>query len=1456
MADTFTLELLHAADQEPLNAGATLSDITRFSAVWNALQNQDLGNDGLADNTLLLSSGDAVIPGLFYDASAGAFGSKGIADIQIQNELGFQAIAFGNHEFDFGTAELARLISGSAPGDIFGVDFAGTAFPYLSTNLDFSTDSNLAPLEVAGGQAPQANTVTSSTVIDVNGEAIGVVGATTPTLASISSPGGVGIAPAPFDPNPTDAQLDALAAEIQAEVDALLAANPGMDKVVLLAHMQRITIEEGLAARLRNVDIIVAGGSNTRLFDENDRPREGDSVQGEYPKFIENAGGTQTAIVNTDGSYKYVGRLVLDFDADGNIIPESYDPVVSGAYATDAQGVAALNAEGLVDPEIQAIVDAIEAQIIANESNIFGLSDVFLNGNRSGVDTPEDTDGVRTQETNLGNLTADANLAIAQEIDPTVVISLKNGGGIRASIGQTLVPPGETQAVRTPNAELLDSAGNVVKPEGGISQNDIQTALAFNNDLFLLTLTKEEIVGLLEHGVSAIPGVSGGFAQISGVKFSYDPDFAAGDRITSAGIFDENDNLIAELVRDGEIVGDASEEFRMVTLGFLAAPRFDDNGNFIGGGDGYPFPNLNDPDVAARVNAISLEQEGVRTGDATFADDGTEQDALAEYLLDNFSTIPFDQVDTGRDLDERIQNLNFRTDTVLGDSDEPTPDRAITLTQIATFGPGVFDEGAQEINAFDPTTDRLFIINSQATTIDIYDLSDPSSPVFLGAIDASAFGDGANSVAVSNGLVAVAIEADPSTDPGSVVFFNANETNFANPTVVANVTVGALPDMLTFTPDGSKVLVANEGEPGEGVDPEGSVSIIDVATFTATTADFTAFNAQQDALVADGLRIFPGKTLSEDVEPEYIAISPDGTTAFVTLQEANAVAVVDIESATVTEIQPLTLIDHSQPGNGIDASDRDDAINIQNWPVFGLSMPDAIAVYEANGQLYYVIANEGDDRGDADDQAGSPLGDAIRLKDLGDVETFGRDGLALDSSITDANPNIADDDQLGRLTISSIDGDTDGDGDIDQIYAYGSRSFSIYDRAGNLVFDSGDAFEQITAQAFPADFNATNDENGTFDNRSDNKGPEPEGVAIGEVNGKTYAFIGLERIGGIMVYDITDPANSSFVQYINPRDFSGDAGAGTAGDLGPEGLTFISAEDSPTGEALLVVSNEISGTTSIFAIESVLSFPPSETEGQVTFEIAAGDTIRIDGFGGIGLGARPTAETIAEVDTLKFSGAEFTAVNLQLHQNGNDLEISFLGDESGTLVTLTNFALNQLDNLRQQTGGNVDLGNIIFGDESGFEDSFDVFNDNPNQRFLWNKNSVTFLTDDDNEVHGLNGSDDVINALGGDDIVRGLSGNDILRGGAGDDLLDGGLGDDILTGGSGRDKFVLNAGEGVDTITDFEVGVDQIVLGNLSVSDVRLFTNDGLTDTLVLGNANELLGVIAGVQGLDSSIFA
>jgi hypothetical protein len=400
-----------------------------------------------------------------------------------------------------------------------------------------------------------------------------------------------------------------------------------------------------------------------------------------------------------------------------------------------------------------------------------------------------------------------------------------------------------------------------------------------------------------------------------------------------------------------------------------------------------------------------------------------------------------------------------------------------------------------------------------------------------------------------------------------------------------SVPAGVLPDMLTFTPDKRYILAANEGEPNDDydIDPEGSITVIDTSDFSARQAVFNAF----DAGVKDGVRVFgPGASVSQDLEPEYIAVSSDSKTAYVALQENNAIAVVDIESAKVLDVLPLGTKDHSVEGNGFDASNRDDAIDIKTQPTKGLFQPDAISIVEKDGRTFILTANEGDAR----DYDG--FSEEARVKDL-----------TLDPT---AFPNAAElqqNENLGRLNTTTTLGDTDGDGDFDEIYSYGARSFSVFEVTNDgsgpqltQVFDSGDQLEQITAQLLPNDFNSTNDENDSFDARSDDKGPEPEGITIGTIGDRTFAFIGLERIGGVMVYDITDPTNPVFQSYGNTRDFGlteillADGSIDPAvGDLGPEGLLFIPAEDSPNGLDLLVVANEVSGSTRIFSVQAIPS---------------------------------------------------------------------------------------------------------------------------------------------------------------------------------------------------------------------------------------------------------------------------
>ena len=499
------------------------------------------------------------------------------------------------------------------------------------------------------------------------------------------------------------------------------------------------------------------------------------------------------------------------------------------------------------------------------------------------------------------------------------------------------------------------------------------------------------------------------------------------------------------------------------------------------------------------------------------------------------------------------------------DSVELTP-RGLGLAKLGAFT-HQGGEASAEITAYDASTQKLFVVNGALASLDVLNLSNPAQPALLQTITmASLWADAgaANSVAVHQGMVALAVQAIDKTQPGRLIVLRASDY-----AVLGTAVVGALPDMVTFTPDGKTLLLANEGEPNsygspDSVDPEGSISVVDVSALTlnsanvaltAKTADFKAFNDQKDALIASGVRIYgPGATVAQDLEPEYITVSADGKTAYVTLQENNAMAIVDIATAKVTAINPFGYKDHSLAGNGLDASDKDNSVNIKSWPVLGMYLPDAIASYSVAGQTYLITANEGDAR------------DWPGYKE----ETRVNANLALSPALE----ALKSDAQLGRLNVTTSLGQVNGV--YEKLYAYGTRSFSIWNAQGQQVFDSGDQLEHLTKDLPQAKFNASHDDNKS-DSRSDNKGPEPEGVIVAQFGQKHYAFIGLERIGGVMVYDVSQPTRPVYETYINTRN-------GEKDDLGPEGLHFIPADKSPNGKPLLVVGNEVSGTTVIYQI--------------------------------------------------------------------------------------------------------------------------------------------------------------------------------------------------------------------------------------------------------------------------------
>ncbi len=506
--------------------------------------------------------------------------------------------------------------------------------------------------------------------------------------------------------------------------------------------------------------------------------------------------------------------------------------------------------------------------------------------------------------------------------------------------------------------------------------------------------------------------------------------------------------------------------------------------------------------------------------------------------------------------------------------------QSITITEIGRHNDS--RDGACEISTYDFSSKKIFVTNAASDSIDIIDVSVPSSPVKVGGINVLTYGGGVNSVVtLNNGYFAAAIQAPVKQDTGFVVFFDT-AGNF-----VSFVKVGALPDMITGTKDGNKLLVANEGEPSDDylTDPKGSIGIIDISGGISglSQTDVTLLFFDNAPTSIPGSIKKPGTTFSVDLEPEYIATNESSTKAAVVCQENNVLILLDLVKDTILSYKGLGFKDHSILGNGMDVSDRDGKIQINNWPVKGIYQPDAISSFTVNGETYWISANEGDGR----DYSG--YSSEVRIKDL-----------TLDPTAFPTANILQNDTNLGRLKTFTPDiiGDIDNDGDVDELYSYGARSFSIWDSIGNLVWDSKDEIEQYMKANHASFFNCDDGLASDQDSRSDDKGPEPEAITVGVMNNTTYAFIGLERQGGILVYDISNPLSPVFNQYVHTMDTN----SGEMIDIAPEGLVFVSPTESHTGKAMLIVSNEVSGTTTIYEIEVATNVSLTETK-EIDFSV-------------------------------------------------------------------------------------------------------------------------------------------------------------------------------------------------------------------------------------------------------------
>jgi predicted extracellular nuclease/2',3'-cyclic-nucleotide 2'-phosphodiesterase (5'-nucleotidase family) len=686
----FTLQLLHLSDGEAgLLAGSTAKNLAALV---------DAFDDDFA-NTLILSGGDTFLPGPFLAAgtdpsviptlnavtgstiAANATVAIGAVDTAIHNEIGVEVSAIGNHEWDLGSNAFAG--SFTPGGGWVGADYA-----MVSANLDVSGDSAINPRftnTVGNGATPTplASTlkgrIAPAVVVEKGGEKIGIVGATTQILEAISSPTGTEVKGFPTGPG-ANGEVDdmaLLASQLQPVIDELRAE--GINKIILQAHLQNIANEKLLATLLKGVDIILAAGSNTRLGDADDEavsfPGHAADFADTYPLVIEDAEGNSTLIINTDNEYTYLGRLKVDFDSDGNIIVDNLadDADINGAYASTAENVAeawgttvdnleeTAFAEGTQGDQVRDLTDAVQEVISVKDGNVFGFTDVYLEGERAFV---------RSEETNLGSLSADANAhALRQALgasDEQVIVSFKNGGGIRAQIGTLSAPdPVDGSVDKLPPPANPDAD----KPAGGVSQLDIENSLRFDNKLMAFDTTAAGLKAILEYGVSA-GTLQGRFPQIGGVAFSWDPDLPAGSRVADIALIDGNGRSYA-LYDDGVVQDNVPATITVVTLNFLAD-----------GGDGYPAKAhgenfrylLADGSLSAPVDeALNFTDPMVIA--ASTPPGSTllgEQQSLGEYMEAFHGTqeTAYDTADTSVALDERIQNLNFREDTVLENGNE------------------------------------------------------------------------------------------------------------------------------------------------------------------------------------------------------------------------------------------------------------------------------------------------------------------------------------------------------------------------------------------------------------------------------------------------------------------------------------------------------------------------------------------------------------------------------------------------------------------------------------------------------------------------------------------------------------------------------------------------------------------------------------------------------------------
>nr|WP_246320423.1 choice-of-anchor I family protein [Paenibacillus qinlingensis] len=535
----------------------------------------------------------------------------------------------------------------------------------------------------------------------------------------------------------------------------------------------------------------------------------------------------------------------------------------------------------------------------------------------------------------------------------------------------------------------------------------------------------------------------------------------------------------------------------------------------------------------------------------------------------------------------------------------------LSITKLTDFKVGITnkDGGVAEIVKYNKDNNKFYLVNGSGNppSLDIVRLDLVQGLVKEKTIKVKdlvennrfQYGDLTSvDVNTTTKKVSVSVQELDSKKAGKIVVLDYDGN------VMKMYDTGVQPDMIKSTTDGRYILTANEGEPRTaGTDPEGSITIVDTVMDIVTQLRFADPSVIDNKVHIRGASTpVTGQITGEgtkqdaifDLEPEYIALSEDNSKAYVSFQENNAIGTIDLATKAVISIKGLGLKDLNLSRNSLDLV-KDSTIKFENVPFYGMYMPDGIASQTINGIPYVFSANEGD------------------VTEWPGVRGNGSTIGAMKGSLAPNSP--AAQFLAGKTTYDGVE--VSSDMGSDSIYLYGGRSFSIW-QANTMtqVYDSGNEFEKVTAQRVPNNFNASNSKT-ALDDRSSKKGPEPEDVKVGKVGSKTLAFVGLERVGGIMTYDVSDPANAKFVNYTNSRVFTPKDNLNT--DTGPEGIDFIPAAISPNGNPLLLVANEVGGTVAVYQLNvqrisvdrSTLNVTKGDAASKLTASVttAAGDAV-------------------------------------------------------------------------------------------------------------------------------------------------------------------------------------------------------------------------------------------------------